>query len=57
MGGEKRMLILLPGGAVLGLILAGVSFAFPSVINSLLSPFGLSLNTEIPWPIALLLLF
>jgi hypothetical protein len=51
------MLILLPGGAVLGLILAGVSFAFPSVINSLLSPFGLSLNTQIPWPIALALLF
>ncbi|HXY88727.1 MAG TPA: hypothetical protein VEG44_09825 [Candidatus Acidoferrales bacterium] len=51
------MLILLPGGGILGLILAGVAFAFPSVINSLLSPFGLSLNTQIPWVIALPLLF
>jgi hypothetical protein len=44
-------------GPLLGLTLGVLTFACPSVVNSLLSPFGLSLNTQIPIPLALVIFF
>lgn len=48
------MLALIP---FLGSAIAIITFAFPSVVNSLLSTFGSSLNSKVPRPLGLTVIF